>query len=179
MKNVIKTHKIKLNSLDFSKELIVLRNKENSITSLDEVVKLLNDSTRKMDDYIATNNGNIKEIVFDYVANEIKAFTILNSKYSYKFETIEHYSSFNEKFNKLIDYINDYDIFISNFFDEVFDIKLQDIFTGCVCKHILATNKLDGATLDFKIDLYNNVYKELVETHASTESIKNIEKFKK
>ncbi len=30
MKNVIKTHKIKLNSLDFSKELIVLRNKENS-----------------------------------------------------------------------------------------------------------------------------------------------------
>lgn len=179
MKNVIKTHKIKLNSLDFSKELIVLRNKENSITSLDEVVKLLNDSTRKMDDYIATNNGNIKEIVFDYVANEIKAFTILNSKYSYKFETIEHYSSFNEKFNKLIDYINDYNIFISNFFDEVFDIKLQDIFTGCLCKHILAAHKLDGATLESKIDSYNDVYKELVETKANTSAIVNIEKFKK
>lgn len=68
-----------LKSIDTTKELLKLRDRENS---LNHAISLLNETTIKMDDYLTSEYGNLKSIIVDFVLNEIKTFSIINTKHS-------------------------------------------------------------------------------------------------
>lgn len=169
--------KSKLKTVNFHSKLSILR---NTSSQLSDVVSLLSDSARKMDNYLATKTGDLKALIYDLALNEIKAFIIINSKHSRQFEKIEEVAFYDDNYKKLVEYIEDYTFYVDSFFEEAFGIKEHSGFTNVISKNILETWNDKDATQDEKINLFNATIAEIeISAADGKQSIKWLENIKK
>ena len=115
-----KTLKGRLKTVHLNSKLSILRNKK---PQLSEVVSLLSTSAQKIDSYLTLKAGDVKTLIYDIALNEIRAFTIINSKHSRQFNTIDDVATYDEKYKKLVEYIEDYTIYVDSFFEDAFGLK--------------------------------------------------------
>lgn len=139
-----------LKSIDTTKELLKLRYRENS---LNHAISLLNETTIKMDDYLTSEYGNLKSIIVDFVLNEIKTFSIINTKHSKSIRSLKEATELNENYNYLIEYINDYNIYTGDFFKEVLEVEQHIILTQAISRKLLESWGVEGINNHSHLDL--------------------------
>lgn len=75
------------------------------IYNLDEVVKKIGVSLKKLDDFRASKMTNSKELLYYFIKNEIEIFIILNSRNSSEFEKVQQVKEDNENYEIVEKYL--------------------------------------------------------------------------
>lgn len=176
-----------LKTIAATKELSKLRDRKNG---LEHSVSILNETTIKMDDYITSNYGNIKSIIVDFVLNEIKTFSIINTIHSKSIDSLKQSTELNENYKYLIEYINDYNIYTGEFFKEVVGIEQHIVLTQAISRKLSESwgdegiNKYSDLDLgkkeSLKVSVFDETFaeleKNLEKNDSATEFLKKIKK---
>lgn len=175
-----------LKSIVATKELSKLRDRENT---LEHAFSLLNETTIKMDDYLTSEYGNLKSIIVDFVLNEIKTFSIINTKHSKRISSLKEATELNENYNYLIEYIKDYNIYTGEFFKEALGIEHHMVLAQAICRKLSESLSIQefneypyldlGQKESLKISIFDKTFAELEERDKTTYKQEENESFEK